>query len=334
VSELLAARSPAERTAPPALVATPVAVGTALPPYVVTNAEVAERLGVSERWIAARTGIAVRRRAAPGATLTGLATEAGAATLEEAGIDAAELGLVIVATMTPDAVTPNAAPEVAAALGAHTAATFDVGAACSGFVLGLEAARGWIESGRAEHALVVGADIMSRIIDPDDRATAALFGDGAGAVVVSARSGIEAEPKGVVAGADGDPDRLVVTPLGGHMRMQGPDTFRVAVDRLSECTLGAVARAGLTLDEVDLFVYHQANGRILTAVGERLALRPGRVVNAIAELGNTSAATVPLALAAARDDGRLRPGARVLLGAFGAGMTWAATLVRWGAPDA
>jgi 3-oxoacyl-[acyl-carrier-protein] synthase-3 len=324
----------AERRAPPAIVATPVAVGTALPPAVVTNAEVAERLGVSERWIEARTGISSRRRAAPRATLAGLAAEAGAAALEEARIDAGALGLVVVATMTPDAITPNAAPEVAAALGTRTAATFDVGAACSGFVLGLEAARGWVESGRAEHALVIGADIMSRIIDPDDRNTAALFGDGAGAVVVSARSGIGTEPGCVVAGADGDPDRLVVTPHGGNMRMQGPDTFRVAVDRLCECTLGAAMGAGLALDEVDLFVFHQANGRILAAVGERLGLAPERVVNAIADLGNTSAATVPLALAAARDDGRLRPGSRVLLGAFGAGMTWAATLVHWGAPDA
>jgi 3-oxoacyl-[acyl-carrier-protein] synthase-3 len=315
------------------IVATPVGVGAALPARVVTNAEVAERLGVSERWITARTGIDTRRRAEPAATLVSLATEAGAAALAEAGVPAHEVDLVLVATMTADDVIHNAAPQVAAALGAPAAAAFDVGAACSGFVLGLEAARGWVESGRAEHALVIGADLMSRVVDPEDRNTAALFGDGAGAILLTARLGL-ADPLSVVAGADGDPGRLVVTPHGGTMRMQGHDTFRLAVDRLSEATRDAVALAGLALADVDLFVFHQANGRILSAVGERLELPPERVVNAIAELGNTSAATVPLALAAARDDGRLRPGTRVLLGAFGAGMTWVATLIRWGERDA
>jgi 3-oxoacyl-[acyl-carrier-protein] synthase-3 len=334
VPELVTAPEVAgEGTARTEIVATPVAVGTALPPTVVPNAEVAQRLGVTERWITARTGIEERRRAAPDASLTALAAEAGAAALAAAGVPAHELDLVLVATMTPDEVIPNAAPQVAAALGAPAAATFDVGAACSGFVLALEAARAWIESGRAEHALVIGAEIMSRVIDRDDRSTAALFGDGAGAVLLTARLGAS-DPHGIVAGADGDPDRLVVTEHGGSMRMQGPDTFRLAVDRLSAATVEAVARAGLALGDVDLFVFHQANGRILSAVGERLQLPEERVVNAISELGNTSAATIPLALAAARDDGRLRPGSRVLLGAFGAGMTWAATLLRWGGPDA
>jgi 3-oxoacyl-[acyl-carrier-protein] synthase-3 len=220
---------------------------------------------------------------------------------------------------------------VAHALGARKAGAFDIGAACTGFLSALAVGCGQIEGRRAECVVVVGADFMSRITDPDDRSTAAVFADGAGAVVLQ----VTDEPGRigpVVLGADGaGADHIFVGRDEALIRMRGHETFREAVSKLSEATLQAVAAAGLELDEVDLFVYHQANGRILSAVGERLELAPERVVDCIGEYGNTSAATLPLALAHSEDDGRLGDGDRVLLGAFGAGFTWGATVVQWGA---
>jgi 3-oxoacyl-[acyl-carrier-protein] synthase-3 len=229
-------------------------------------------------------------------------------------------------------VLPNAAPQVAHALGARHAGAFDIGAACTGFLSAMAVGCAQIEAGRAECVIVVGADFMSRIVDPDDRMTAAVFGDGAGAVVLCAID--EASRVGpIVLGSDGSGAELIFVERGdGCVHMAGHETFREAVNRLSESTVMAAAAAGVEVDEIDRFVYHQANARILRAVGERLDLPVDRVVDCIADYGNTSAATLPMALAYSEAEGGLHAGDRVLLAAFGAGFTWGATVVEWGAP--
>lgn len=304
-------------------------LGIALPETVVSNATIAARLGVEEDWIVRRMGVRERRLAAPGEHLAGYAAEAGRRALAGAGLAAAELDLVLVATISNDELTPAAAPRVAAALGAEGAAAIDVNAACTGFISALSLACAQIESGRAATALVIGADLMSRIVDGEDRATAPLFGDGAGAVVVRGAGRGRIGP--IVLGADGaNGDLIRATREEGLVRMQGHETFRHAVDRMSEVSLTATAAAGLGLSDIDLFVYHQANARILAAIGARLVLPPERIVDCIDRYGNASAATIPLALESARQDGTLRDGAQVLLAAFGAGLTWGATVVTWG----
>jgi 3-oxoacyl-[acyl-carrier-protein] synthase III len=304
-------------------------VGVAVPATVVTNATVAPRLGVSEDWIVARTGVSERRVAAEGTDLVDYAAEAAERALAAGRLDAREVDLVLVATMSHDRLTPTAAPLLAARIGATGAGAIDVGAACSGFVSALVLAAGQVESGRARAVLVVGADLMSRVTDPGDRATGALFGDGAGAVLVLATAPGDGVGPGVL-GADGDRHHLVTADRAeAILRMKGHDTFRQAVDRLAEATSDAVAASGRRLEDIDVFAYHQANTRILTAVGERLGLDPGRVVDCMDRFGNTSAATIPLALAEARDSGRLEPGASVLVAAFGGGLTWAATVIEW-----
>jgi 3-oxoacyl-[acyl-carrier-protein] synthase-3 len=306
-------------------------VGASLPETVVDNATIAERLGVGEDWIERRTGIRERRVAGPDETLSEHAAQAARVALARAQLDPGELDLVLVATTTADAVMPNAAPVVAGTIGATRAGAFDVGAACSGFLSGLAVGTAQIESGRAKSVLVIGADFMTRVVDPYDRATAGVFADGAGAAVLVATDG-PSRIGPVVLGADGQGAELIVVPRADQrMRMQGPDTFRQAVIRLSESTLAAADAAGMSLDDIDLFVYHQANGRILTAVGDRLDLDPARVVDCIAEYGNTSAATLPLALAFSVERGLLGPGDYVLLGAFGGGLTWGAVIAQWGA---
>ncbi len=304
-------------------------IGAALPERVVANAEIAERAGVSEDWIVARTGVHERRHVAEGERLDALATDAGRRALEDAGVEPEELDLVLVATMSPDEVSPNAAPLVAHELGAYAAGALDVGAACTGFLGALGLAAAQIESGRAERTLVIGADVLSRMLDPADRGTAALFADGAGAAVVApTQNGASVGP--VLLRADGGGAAAIrATHEERLIRMQGHDTFREAVRRLSESTLQALERADVSLDEVDLFVYHQANARILRAVGEKLGLDRERVIDCIDRYGNTSSATIPLALAEARERGLLEPGATVLLAAFGAGFTWGAGVVQW-----
>jgi 3-oxoacyl-[acyl-carrier-protein] synthase-3 len=312
-----------------------------LPPGRLTSAELAARLGLSEEWILARTGIRERRRAAADERLSDYAARAGAAALERAGLDAAELDLVLVATMTPDELTPNTAPLVAHALGAHRAGALDVGAACTAFLSGLALGAAQIEAGRAQAVLLVGADFITRITDYEDRRTAPLFADAAGAVVLGrgapgdGTAAALGEVGPIVLGADGSHGRTIhATHAERRLRMDGLEVFRHAVARMSEATLAAVARAGLALEEVDLFVYHQANARITRAVGERLGLEAERVVDCVETLGNASAATLPVALSVAERDGRLRPGANVLLSAFGAGFTWGGGVIRWGARPA
>jgi 3-oxoacyl-[acyl-carrier-protein] synthase III len=307
-------------------------VGVSLPDAVVPNAQIAPRIGVTDEWIVRRTGIRTRHVAGPDERLATHATSAAAAALKRVGVSAGEVDLVLVATTTPDEVMPNAAPQVAHELGATRAGAFDIGAACTGFLSALAVGAAQIESGRVQTAVVIGADLMSRITDPEDRATAAVFADGAGAVVL--RATVQESRIGpIVLGADGaGADHIIVPRQNGTIQMRGHETFREAVARLALSTVQAVRAADVRLEDIDLFVYHQANGRILSAVGERLSLPTDRVVDCISEYGNTSAATLPLALAHVENEGRLNPGDRVLLGAFGAGFTWGATVVEWGTP--
>jgi 3-oxoacyl-[acyl-carrier-protein] synthase-3 len=307
-----------------------VGLGAALPPRRVPNDVVATRLGVGPEWIERRTGIRSRRRAPGTMRLTDIAVEAGREALASAGLDPAKLDIVLVATLSADEVTPNAAPQVAHALGATGAGAMDIGAACTGFVSGLTLAAALIEAQRCDNALVIGAELLSRHTNRDDRSTAGLFGDGAGAVVVSA------DAAGTVGsaslGSDGAAAPYIVAPRStGLISMDGHETFKRAVTTLATNAAETLEQNGLTLDDVDLFVFHQANGRILSAVAEALGVDDGRVLDAIAEVGNTSAASIPLALDEARRQGRLHPGDRVLLGAVGAGFTWGATVVTWGA---
>ncbi|HEY1515803.1 MAG TPA: beta-ketoacyl-ACP synthase 3 [Solirubrobacteraceae bacterium] len=311
-----------------------LSVAAEVPAGRVTTAELAERLGVSEDWIVSRTGIRERPVAAPDERLSDFAARAGQRALSRAGVDPADVDLVLVATLTQDELMPNAAPIVAHAIGADRAGAIDLGAACTGFLSGLSLAAAQIETGRAECVLLIGADFTTRIVDWDDKRTAPLFGDGAGAVVVAAAPGEFGAIGPIVLGADGSGAPAIQIPHDDRkLRMDGPEVYRHAVARMGEATLTAVEDAGLTLEDIDLFVYHQANGRILRALAEKLQLPSERVVDCIENLGNSSAATLPLGLVTAERDGLLKPGARVLLSAFGAGFTWGAGVIEWGGSD-
>lgn len=308
-----------------------LSVASEVPSATVTTAELAERLGVSEDWIVSRTGIRARPVAAPDERLSEFAARAGVAALSRAGLDPADVDLVLVATLTQDELMPNAAPIVAHAVGADRAGAIDLGAACTGFLSGLSLGAAQIETGRAEHILLIGADFTTRIVDWDDKRTAPLFGDGAGAVVLGPAAGEVGGIGPIILGADGSGAPAIhIDHSDRKLRMDGPEVYRHAVRRMGESTRAAVEGAGLTLEDIDLFVYHQANGRILRALAEKLQLPTERVVDVIENLGNSSAATLPLGLAVAEHEGRLRPGARVLLSAFGAGFTWGAGVIEWG----
>jgi 3-oxoacyl-[acyl-carrier-protein] synthase III len=318
-----AATNGAKRTDGPGI----AAVAAVLPERVVENEEIAAPLGVDSEWISSRTGIH-RRRRVNGETLVDLAADAGSRALVLADFDPADLDLVLIGTCTPDQALPNAAPLVANRMGAASAGAMDIGAACTGFLSALSLATAQLESGRARAALVVGAEVLSRVVDYTDKRTAGLFGDGAGAALLTLGGPGLIGPIALRAdGARGDfirisnEERLV--------RMEGRATFRAAVAAMSDTTQQVVSEAGLALDEIDLFVYHQANSRIISAVGERLALSADRVIDCLAEYGNTSAASIPIALAEAASTGLLRKGSRVLLSAFGAGLTWGAGIVEW-----
>lgn len=326
--------APFEAVTPAPPVAAIAGLGRAVPPTVIPSSAIAARLGVEERWITSRTGVEERRVVRTGERLDALAAAAGADALAAAGVAAADLDLVLVATFTADELLPGAAPAVARLLGATRAGALDLNAACAGFLAGLALAAGQIESGRARSVLLIGADQTSRLVDPDDRATAALFGDGAGAACLVAAGA--ADRRGhvgpVVLGADADHGAGTLTATRDRpiLVMDGHETFKWAVARLVEVTRDAVARAGLVLDDVDRFVYHQANGRILAAVADRLDLPRDRVVDVVARYANTSAASVPIALADAAEAGLLAPGDKVLCAAFGAGFAWGGTVVTWG----
>jgi 3-oxoacyl-[acyl-carrier-protein] synthase-3 len=290
----------------------------------------------SDQWIVERTGIRQRHIAAEGERTSDLATAAARKALAAAGVDPGDVDLIIVATATPDLTFPATAARVQAALGVTHGAAFDLQAVCSGFVFALATADNFIRMGQARCTLVIGAETFSRILDWTDRGTCVLFGDGAGAVVLKA--GSAEENRGVLSTflrtdgrlhdllyVDGGPSQ---TQTVGHLRMQGNAVFRHAVDHISEAVREAAARAGVVVDEVDWFVPHQANQRILDGVARRLAIPPERVVSTVAIHGNTSAASVPLALATAVEDGRVKPGQLVLLEAMGGGLTWGSALIR------
>ena len=307
-------------------------IAMTVPDQVIGNDVVAAGAGVTEQWIVHRTGVEERRYVRAGETLVNLAVAAGRQALEQAEVGPEEIDLVLVATVSPDEILPNAAPLVARELGAHDAGAMDVGAACTGFLSALSLAGAQVETGRAERVLVIGADVLSRFIDPTDRGTAAIFADGAGAAVVTAANGSDGSIGDIVLYSDGrGGPSICASHAEQRIRMQGHDTFKAAVQRMSEATVEAVGLAALELDEIDLFVYHQANIRILRAVGERLALEPSRVIDCIDRYGNASSATLPIALVDARERGMLEPGMNVLLAAFGAGFTWGAGVIEWGA---
>ena len=302
--------------------------GRALPATVVDNAPIAARIGVEPAWITKRTGISNRRRSADGEGLTELAIAAGERALAAAGVDAADVDVVLVATSSADDIVPQAAPLVAGALGADRAMSWDVGLACTGFLAGLQQGAALIESGRASTILLIGADILTRYTDPDDRQTAALFGDGAGAaVLVPGRRGRH---------RPGRHRRRAAARRALHRPRRGPraDGRQVrlphAVDRMERSCRELLAIADLEIDDIDLVIAHQANGRIINAVRERFGLDPARVADYVADLGNTSAASIPLALSLAEDDGRLPEQGHVLLTAFGAGFSWGAALLTFG----
>ena len=307
-------------------------VAMAMPERVVTNETVAAGAGVTEQWIVHRTGVHERRHVSEGERLQDLASAAGRRALDEAGVAPEDVDLVLVATLAADEITPNCAPLVAHDLGATRAGAMDVSAACTGFLSALALAASQVEGGRADNVLVIGADVLSRFVDPTDRGTAALFADGAGAALVAPAEEGQGRIGHIVLHADGSGARAIrATHDEQVIHMQGHDTFKSAVLRMSEATVEATERAGLELDDIGLFVYHQANARILAAVGERLGLDADRVINSIDRYGNTSAATLPIALTDARERGMVEPGMNVLLAAFGAGFTWGAGVIEWAA---
>ena len=332
---------------PTTAVVLPVAIagiGAHLPPRVVTNDDLAAVLDTSDEWIRSRTGIRQRHIAGPAVATSDLAIEAGKAALADAGLGVEDVGAIVVATTTPDHVVPGTAPLVAAALGTEVTA-FDVNAACSGFIYGLRIGGAMVATGEGP-VLVVGAETLSRIVDPTDRSVAVLFGDGAGAAVLVPDDAARLGPFDL--GADGTDPSMLWCAAGGtrhpispevieggehFLAMRGGDVYRNAVTRMAASARAVLGRAGLGVDDVDLFVGHQANVRILDAVAQRLGVDPARSHITVDQHGNTSAASIPLALADARDRGRLAPGDTVLLAAFGAGLTWGACLLTWNPPD-
>lgn len=317
-------------------------LGAWVPPRVVGNEELTRRMDTSDEWIRTRTGIRERRIADPGTSTVDLAIQAGANALRSAGSDIADA--LVLATSTADHLCPASAPQVASALGLTGVAAFDVNAVCSGFLYALATAEGLIAAGIGERVLVIGADVFSRLCDPEDRTTVPIFGDGAGAVLL--RAGDPAEPGALGPfdlHSDGTEAELLYVPAGGakqrqsadphdhYVTMQGTAVFRHATARMAESAKTVLDRSELAARDVDRFIGHQANLRILTATAKKLGLPEDRLVANIGHVGNTSAASIPLAMADACADGSLRPGHRVLLAAFGAGLTWGATLLTW--PD-
>ncbi len=312
--------------------------GSALPVRIVTNDELAAQLDTSDEWIAARTGIRQRHVAGEGETTVTLGTEAARAALAAAGIEAAAIDLIVLATATPDQTFPASATLVQQALGCNGGIAFDVAAVCSGFLYALGVADSMLRSGMASRALVIGSETFSRILDWEDRGTCVLFGDGAGAVVLESRESDDPAAPGILATklhADGAHNQLLYVDGGpsttgtvGKLRMKGKEVFRHAVVNLSEVLREVLAETGHTPDEIDWLVPHQANARILEATARKLDMDPAKVVMTVDRHANTSAASVPLALDVAIRDGRIKPGQLVMLEAMGGGFAWGASLVR------
>lgn len=320
--------------------------GTAVPEQRLTNADLEQRVDTTDEWIVERTGIRERRTAAEGETTASLAIEAGTAAIKQAGITPEDIDLLIIATATPEQPIPHTGAFVSDGLGIHCG-SFDLGAGCAGFLYGLVTGSALLTSGNLGHVLVIGAETLSRIVNPTDRGTCILFGDGAAAVVLSPSTD---DGPGLLAwdlGCDGSATGLLEVQAGGSrlpataetiaagqqfIKMQGQEVFKRAVRAVVESVKNALERAQLSVTDVDWFVPHQANARIIEAAANRLGIPAERTVVNIDRYGNTSAASIPLAMAEAADGGKFKDGDIVLLSGFGAGMTWGSAVLRWGTP--
>jgi 3-oxoacyl-[acyl-carrier-protein] synthase-3 len=315
-------------------------IGSYLPANKVSNADLEKMVDTSDDWIVQRTGIRNRRIAADGETTSMLATHAANEALANAGLTAQDIDLVVVATSSPDYTFPSTATQVQAAIGMTHGAAFDVQAVCSGFVYAVTIADKFLSSGSHKRALVIGAETFSRLLDWNDRTTCVLFGDGAGAVVMEAQEGTGTiKDRGVLTThlrsdgrhreklyVDGGPS---TTKTVGHLRMSGKDVFRHAVSMVTDVMVDAFAATHTTAEDLDWFVPHQANRRIIDASAEKLGIAPEKIVVTVDQHGNTSAASIPLALATAVKDGRIKPGQLVMIEAMGGGFTWGSALIRW-----
>jgi len=314
-------------------------IGSYLPERVVTNQELAQRVDTSDEWIVQRTGISQRHVAGEGEFTSHLAVKAAERALADAGFAAGDIDLIVLATATPDLTFPATAATVQAELGITRGAAFDLQAVCSGFIFALATADAHLKAGSFQRALVIGAETFSRILDWEDRGTCVLFGDGAGAVVVEAVQADEARGAGLLTShlrsdgrhrsklfVDGGPSS---TGTVGHLRMEGREVFKHAVGMITDVIVDAFAATGESAQSIDWFVPHQANRRIIDASAQKLGIAPQKVVTTVDIHGNTSAASIPLALDVARKDGRILPGHLVLLEAMGGGFTWGSALLRW-----
>jgi 3-oxoacyl-[acyl-carrier-protein] synthase-3 len=314
--------------------------GSYLPEHVMTNADLAAKVDTSDEWIVQRTGIRERHIAAKGEFTSDLGTKAAQAALANAGVDPQSIDLIILGTSTPDHTFPATAVQIQSNLGINHGVAFDLQAVCSGFVFALATADNFLRSGSHKRALVIGAETFSRILDWDDRGTCVLFGDGAGAVVLEAQTqpGTNAD-RGVLTThlrsdgrhkaklyVDGGPSS---TQSVGHLRMEGKEVFKHAVGMITDVIDDAFKTTGVTADDIDWFVPHQANKRIIDASAHKLHIAPPKVVLTVDRHGNTSAASIPLALCVAVSDGRIKPGNLILFEAMGGGFTWGSALVRW-----
>ncbi len=319
-------------------------IGVAVPARVVTNDELAKTLDTSNDWIVERTGIRERRIAGPDETVASLSRDASELALARAGITAKDLDTIVLATASPDRLLPATACDLHALLGADNAAAFDIDAACPGYVYALAIAEGFIASGQSENVLVVGAEKLSTITDWQDRSTAILFGDGAGASVVRRAQGTERGILSTFLKSDGRLAPLLYRPGGGsndpisdrvvcershYMKMAGREVFKSAVLAMAEACDEALRRAGVSVEEIDLLVPHQANIRIIEATAKHAGIPMSKVMVNVDRYGNTSSASIPLALDQAVAEGRVKPGSLLMLVAFGAGFTWGSTVVRW-----
>lgn len=328
--------------------ATIVATGSYMPEKVLTNEDLSKIVDTSDEWITTRTGIKERRIAAPDQATSDLASAAARRVLEQAGMTATDIDLIIVATVTPDMFFPSTACVVQKKIGATNAVCFDISAACSGFLYALQVARQFINSGARATALVIGAEKLSSLVNWQDRNTCVLFGDGAGAVILKrCQEGTENPPGrllGNVMGSDGNLADLLKVPGGGSacpitpenaasrpntIHMEGRETFKHAVTRMCQAAEQALAQSGLTAADITLVIPHQANARIISAIADRLGLGEDKVFMNLQNYGNTSAATIPVALDEANRAGRLKKGDVILLVAFGGGFTWASTVLIW-----
>lgn len=312
------------------------ATGSYLPERILTNAELSQKVETSDEWIVERTGITKRHIAAEGELTSDIAYKAALRALEKSDVKAEDIDLIILATTTPDLTFPASATTVQAKLGANKAFAFDIQAVCSGFVYAIATADNFIKAGQVKNALVIGADILSRIVDWKDRNTCVLFGDGAGAVLLQATT---EKNCGIISSdlhSDGTLNDILKTNGGpafnqktGFIEMAGKEVFKHAVEKMSKSVISALDKAGLTTKDIDLLVPHQANIRILNAVATRLELPPEKVILTVHDHANTSAASIPLALDYANSHNRIKKGDVVVLEALGGGLTWGSVVVRW-----